>query len=309
MGEDEGGAGDAADFAGAGGDVLEGAPALAEQGEPAFAEAAQGALDGVAGAGVNIEVAAICGLFDGYVDAYSGAVVARVGQGGQSGGGGVVEGRQGVGAGGGQVMHRSGLGGRNPQREPAGSGDRLDVAAVAVSFSGVPQVDDLAFDADGGFFAPVGGDDLAVQDHVGESGVFGPFQGLVQVRGLFGEDLGDLVQIPVGGGPGDAVIPGQSTGAGAVAEPAQRQHRLPVAGQRPAAPRCAAVAALGGQQLRGELHQFPGDVKRGTIADHVEPSAEDDLWRDLFYGAPRPCSACPVRPRLCPAVHACEDKA
>src|SRR6266702_2874949 len=150
MGEDEGGAGDAADFAGAGGDVLEGAPALAEQGEPAFAEAAQGALDGVAGAGVNIEVAAICGLFDGYVDAYSGAVVARVGQGGQSGGGGVVEGRQGVGAGGGQVMHRSGLGGRDPQREPAGSGERLDVAAVAVSFSGVPQVDDLAFDADGG---------------------------------------------------------------------------------------------------------------------------------------------------------------
>jgi hypothetical protein len=34
--------------------VLQGAPALAEQGEPAFAEAAQGALDGVAGAGVLI---------------------------------------------------------------------------------------------------------------------------------------------------------------------------------------------------------------------------------------------------------------
>jgi hypothetical protein len=48
-GEDEGGAGDAADFAGAGGDVLEGAPALVEQGEPAFALAAQGPVDGVAG--------------------------------------------------------------------------------------------------------------------------------------------------------------------------------------------------------------------------------------------------------------------
>src|SRR6266487_3811789 len=98
MGEDEGGAGDAADFAGAGGDVLEGAPALVEQGEPAFTEAAQGPLEGVAGAGINIEVPPICGLFDGHVDAYSGAVVAGVGQGGQSGGSGVVEGGQDVGA-------------------------------------------------------------------------------------------------------------------------------------------------------------------------------------------------------------------
>jgi len=64
MGQDECGAGDVADFAGAGGDVLEGAPALVEQGEPAFAEAAQGTLDGVAGAGVDIKVPAVWGLFD-----------------------------------------------------------------------------------------------------------------------------------------------------------------------------------------------------------------------------------------------------
>jgi hypothetical protein len=94
MGEDEGGAGDVADLAGAGGDVLEGVPALVEQGEPASAQAAQGSLDGVAGAGVNIELPAVSRLFDRYVDAYSGAVVAVVGQGGQSGGGGVVEGGQ-----------------------------------------------------------------------------------------------------------------------------------------------------------------------------------------------------------------------
>ena len=88
MGEDEGGAGDVTDFAGAGGDVLEGAPALGEQGEPAFAQAAQRALESVAGAGIDIEFAPVCGLFDGDVDAYSGAVVAGVGQGGQPGGGG-----------------------------------------------------------------------------------------------------------------------------------------------------------------------------------------------------------------------------
>jgi hypothetical protein len=43
MGEYEGGTDDVADFAGAGGDVLQGSPALGEQGEAAFAEAAQGA--------------------------------------------------------------------------------------------------------------------------------------------------------------------------------------------------------------------------------------------------------------------------
>ena len=40
MREDEGGAGDVADLAGASGDVLEGALAAGEQREPAFAEAA-----------------------------------------------------------------------------------------------------------------------------------------------------------------------------------------------------------------------------------------------------------------------------
>src|SRR6266568_2190278 len=35
--------------------------------------------------------------------------------------------------------------------------------------------------------------------------------------------------------------------------------------------------ALREQQLRNELRQFPGDVKRGTIDDHVEPSSEGDL--------------------------------
>lgn len=54
MGE-EGGAGDGADFAGAGGDVLECSPALVEQGDPSFAHAAQGALGGVAGAVIDVQ--------------------------------------------------------------------------------------------------------------------------------------------------------------------------------------------------------------------------------------------------------------
>ena len=69
MGEDERGAGDIADFARAGGDVLEGAPAAGEQDEPAFAQAAHRALDGIAGAGIDIQFPPACGLFDRDVDA------------------------------------------------------------------------------------------------------------------------------------------------------------------------------------------------------------------------------------------------
>jgi hypothetical protein len=67
MGEDKGGAGDVAYSAGARGDVLEGAPPLVEQGEPAFAQAAERALegDGVASAGVDIEVPPVVGCLTG----------------------------------------------------------------------------------------------------------------------------------------------------------------------------------------------------------------------------------------------------
>ena len=81
MGEDECGAGNVADLAG--GDVLESAPALGEQGEPAFAETAQGALEGIAGAGANIEFPSAGGLLDRDMNADAGAAVAGVGQGGQ----------------------------------------------------------------------------------------------------------------------------------------------------------------------------------------------------------------------------------
>ena len=113
----------------------------------------------------------------------------------------------------------------------------------------------------------------------------GPLQRLVQVRGLVSEHVDDLVAVAVGGGPGDAVITGQCVRRGSVAEPAQAQHRLPKAGQRPAALRCAAAAPLGRQEPRHELHQFPVDVERGTIGDHVEPSVEVDLVvRPLLLG-------------------------
>jgi hypothetical protein len=65
LGKDKRGAGDVADFAGAGGDVLEGAPAAGEQGEPAFAQVAQGTLDGVSGAGIDVQFKAAGGCLTG----------------------------------------------------------------------------------------------------------------------------------------------------------------------------------------------------------------------------------------------------
>src|SRR2546430_2483922 len=65
----------------------------------------------------------------------------------------------------------------------------------------------------------VGGEQLAVEDPEGGALLPGPFQGLVQLRGLHGEGLGALVDVPVGGGAGDAVVAAELLDAGAVAEP------------------------------------------------------------------------------------------
>jgi hypothetical protein len=71
------------------------------------------------------------------MNADAGAVVAGVGEGGQARGGGVVRHGQSVNAGGGDVMHRARLGLRNPEWEPVGGKDRLDVAPVGVRLAGV----------------------------------------------------------------------------------------------------------------------------------------------------------------------------
>ena len=55
MGQDEGGAGDIAGLAWAGGDAFEGAPAALEQGEAAFAATPDRADQQVAAQGIDIE--------------------------------------------------------------------------------------------------------------------------------------------------------------------------------------------------------------------------------------------------------------
>jgi hypothetical protein len=83
MGEYECGFDDVADLAGAGGDVVEGSPAAGEDGEAAFADAAQAAQESVAGAVVDVEDPVTGGVFDRGVHADPGAVVAAVSQRGQ----------------------------------------------------------------------------------------------------------------------------------------------------------------------------------------------------------------------------------
>src|SRR5215469_18573661 len=103
MGQDERGADDDTDLAGAGGDVLEGAPAAGEQGESALAQAAQGTEQRIAGAGIDVQLAPAGGLPDRDMDADARAVVSGVGQGGEPGRGGLVQGGQGVDPGGGEI--------------------------------------------------------------------------------------------------------------------------------------------------------------------------------------------------------------
>ncbi len=48
------------------------------------------------------------------------------------------------------------------------------------------------------------------------------------------------------------------------------------------------TAALNPQQLRDDLRQFLGDVERGTMGDHAEPSGEGDLVETLLLGSTPP---------------------
>src|SRR5689334_7258201 len=96
MGEHEGRLCDVSDPLWAGGDVLQDAPASDQQGESAFAEAAQRAQQRVVGAGVDVEAAVVGGLLDRGVHADASSFVAGIGQGRQPAGGSGVQGTEGV---------------------------------------------------------------------------------------------------------------------------------------------------------------------------------------------------------------------
>jgi len=82
-------------------------------------------------------------------------------------------------ASGGQIVHRAWFDVTGPQREAVRCQYGLDVAARLGGFAGVPPVDLLAFHAGGLLVEAIGGEELAVEDDVGESVVLGLFQRFV----------------------------------------------------------------------------------------------------------------------------------
>jgi hypothetical protein len=165
---------------------------------------------------------------------------------------------------GGDVADGAGLGRADAEREAAGEHDGLAVPAVAVGFAGVPGVDLFAFYAGHRLGAAVGGEHLAVEDHVRGTLGHRPFQDLRQARGLSGQHVDGLGDVPVDGRAGHAVVAAEGVDPGPVAEPAQRENRLVTAGELPAPGRGGAAAALGGQQPRQVAKQFRGYPFSGT---------------------------------------------
>ncbi|WP_165968641.1 hypothetical protein [Saccharopolyspora elongata] len=144
-----------------------------------------------------------------------------------------------------------------------------DVAALGVVFAGKPPVDEGAVFVLGGFAKAVGGEQFAVHHDVGRPLPGGVFERFVQVRGLIGEDVDDLVDIAVTSGAANVVVPGQFRDRGAVEEPPQPQNRLCERGQRPSPARGEAPPAFGGQQPREVAGEFVVDIERGSIGSHV----------------------------------------
>ncbi len=68
----------------------------------------------------------------------------------------------------GEVVDRAGLGIGDPDRESAGQGDVMDVAALAATLARVPQVHGLALGFPGLLGAPVRDDDHAFQGMIGD---------------------------------------------------------------------------------------------------------------------------------------------
>jgi hypothetical protein len=184
-----------------------------------------------------------------------------------------------VGASGGQIVDGAGFDLTDPQRQPTRCRQRLEVAGVLVGLARIPGVDGLALDADGLLAAAIDGDQSAVQDQERQSLGFGAVESFGQIRRLSCENLDTLVDVAVGGGPGDAVVAAEFGHVALTAEPAHHHDRLPERAQDPAAVRGATQSAFFLQQAGDVLNECAGDVERGTMSNHVEPfGGWEFLW-------------------------------
>lgn len=141
------------------------------------------------------EFGAVCGLRHRGVHSLTCALVAGVGEGGQSLAGRGVQRAEAVFAGSGQVVDRAGLDLRDPDREPVGTEQSVDVAAEIMSLTGVPGIDRRALRADLLDPQPVGVHDRAVENDMRPALVVTALQRIVQVRGASGEHTEGLVEV------------------------------------------------------------------------------------------------------------------
>lgn len=89
----------------------------------------------------------------------------------------------------------------------------------------------------------------------------------MQAGSLGGQDRDGLVQVVVAGGQADRVVAGQLAHPGTVEQPAQDQHGLPEAGQRPPSLPGATPETFGVQQSGEVKHRLVAYGQSGGIGD------------------------------------------
>jgi len=286
--QDEGGSGDASDGRGVESDPAQGPEGDLQQGVGPLGDSVHTPDHGVERLVGFGEFTAL-GLLDRVAKAVCDVLIAEVGQGGDAQGGGEpVEGvDQAVGTGAGGVVLAARPDRGDPQRPAVRCRDDLYVPSVVLVFPRPPQVRSVGA---GGSHA-VGADHGAVQVEVGVPRHRRTLQRGGQIGRVVSQHGKSLVQVAVGGGGRDAVVPGELGDPGAVDEPAQHQHRLPEDAQRTGAPASAEPLAMGAQQLCEMLGGRPADIEHSGIGDtgrHAEPLVvRNVIFADLFLpGAP-----------------------
>jgi hypothetical protein len=158
---------------------------------------------------------------------------------------------------------------------------------VILDLSRPPEVHALgrAFEVD-----PVRFDHRAVDDHVGVAGGPRREKRIAQFRGLRGQHVDALVQVPVARRGGDVVVVAEVRDPDAVTVPAQQEHgllpRSEGAGPGPGSP----ALPFRGQQIGHSSHSVFGELQFAVVWDthaRAGPRLKSIFGRTYFLPGPR----------------------